>query len=474
MFIPRGKLVQDNLATSYVLLEPLVEDLQQGGFSGLVEIVLRETDNYIIFDGGNVTGMLEKRVEVYDHTNLADLASSSRLERGRVAIYAYSPATASIVSGRIKAQTLYEGLSTEFTDAEKMILKLARETEREWFVEVNTPGGLRALIHLSERQCRVIGSREGADVEEAEVADLSSNETLAEVLRECSRAGGTLNVCFTVADDAPAPVNPQVAFEAFAAASVSTPLKTWTLEDPGETAAGSPETATEEQDFSHGLDSAIDSIENSQAFDATNNAPGEVVEPDVETEAPVEPGKPDFAVDASKSFEPEESTLTSLADELKTLGTGDLILNVEETDGGVEVEARAETKRLMGEIAGVIEEAAQSVGPHDSFLMSLRGGQIKVADRYPFLDPFAGEFEYLAGEIVFVGQATAEEFVAGFSEALTLAVQSVLLSTAYPERFRSYVAEDLKKLLARNQTEYENFGLDILIEHLINSVIHVS
>jgi hypothetical protein len=68
-----------------------------------------------------------------------------------------------------------------------------------------------------------------------------------------------------------------------------------------------------------------------------------------------------------------------------------------------------------------------------------------------------------------VGNTTAQEFVEGFTEALKLAIQSVCESTAFRERFRSYVAEDLKKLLARNPAEYESAGLDQVIQNLISS-----
>ena len=132
-------------------------------------------------------------------------------------------------------------------------------------------------------------------------------------------------------------------------------------------------------------------------------------------------------------------------------------------------EAMSELKRLMGEIARTIEEAAQAIDHHDSFSMALRAGQLKIADRYPFLDPFRNEFEYLAGEIVFVGQATAEDFVAGLTEALELAILGVAKSTEHGDRFRAYVIEDLRKLLARDRSELESFGLDHVIERLLRT-----
>ena len=36
---------------------------------------------------------------------------------------------------------------------------------------------------------------------------------------------------------------------------------------------------------------------------------------------------------------------------------------------------------------------------------------MKVADRYPFLIPFGDEFEYLAGEIAFIGTASPSPFI---------------------------------------------------------------
>src|SRR6185369_16412317 len=158
MFIPRGKLIHDNLATNYVLIEPLVEDLQEGGFSGLVQVVFSNTDNFIVLTAGNVAGVIQKTAENFELTTLDALAQQARRERGRVAVSAYPRTTAAIVAGRMNAQPLYSGLSTEFTDTEKMIGKLVREVDREWFIEVNTESNLRALIHLLEGRCEIVSS----------------------------------------------------------------------------------------------------------------------------------------------------------------------------------------------------------------------------------------------------------------------------------------------------------------------------
>jgi hypothetical protein len=87
-------------------------------------------------------------------------------------------------------------LSTEFTDLEKMICKLVRERDREWFIEINTERGPGALIHMRDSECRIISSTGHAD---SGALDLASNPALGRLIDECNRAGGTFDVYFTQA-----------------------------------------------------------------------------------------------------------------------------------------------------------------------------------------------------------------------------------------------------------------------------------
>jgi len=164
----------------------------------------------------------------------------------------------------------------------------------------------------------------------------------------------------------------------------------------------------------------------------------------------------------------EDETVTDRNEQQPKATAGLSLVRNELLPVAADAEEMNEIKRLMGEIARAIEEAAQAVGRPESFSMALRAGQLKIADRYPFLDPFAGEFEYLTGEIVFVGHTTPDEFVAGFAEALKIAVQEVARSTAYADRFGSYVIEDLNKLLNRERAEFEKFGIDRVIREIIS------
>ena len=454
MFIPPGEPIHESLATSYVRVGALVADLCEGGFSGFVEVVLRDTDSFIFISNGVVAAGVEKRgdgvsnngaTNAYTRTTVEEIAERSRLERGRLSIYGYPAATAAAVAGRISAQALYVGLSTEFTDLEKMISKLLREQEREWFIEVNTEGPC-ALIHMRDYQCRVFTSAGRAD---SGALDLASNPALGRLIYESNQAGGTFDVYFTQESAETVDVVGKASTERV---PVSATQSAGLNGNPGET----------EHEIPDELPVALN--------DAPESAPEPlqmVVESfDVSTdESAIESEASEAQSGVAASTEPEPPELSSELIEPKTAGLS--LVRDELSPDDADLDPMTDVKRLMAEIARVIEEAARAVGRPDSFSMSLRAGQLEVANRFPFLDPFAGEFEYLSGEIVFVGQTSAEEFVEGLTEALKLSIDGVTRSTAYADRFRSYVIEDLRKLQTRERAEFEKFALEEIIPRLI-------
>lgn len=418
MLIPRGRIIHENLATSYVRVRALVEDLCEGGFSGIVAIELREFDGFIVIAGGHVGAVVEKVNEgerddarpTYSRSTLSKLADLARGQRALLSVQCYSGATAAAIAGRINAQSLYARLSTEFTDLETMLAKLAREGDREWFVDINTDSDISALIHVRERQFHVIASRGGHD-DEWDALDVADDDALNKLFLECNQAAGTFDVYFK-----------------------------------------GPEPAPVETEAEALVNSSIDGFRNS-SYPA--------VEP--QDTFPASPA----LLNKTTSIEAASAAVANpLTEEIEK----ELSLGAEESPhDGDDDETMTELKRLMAEIAGTIEGSAQAVDRHDGFGMCLRAAQLQVADRYPFLDPFASEFEYLAGEIVFVGQATAEQFVAGLTESLSLAVKAVAETNAFGEKFRAYVREDLGKLLSRNRTELESYGLDQVIEQIAGS-----
>ncbi len=69
----------------------------------------------------------------------------------------------------------------------------------------------------------------------------------------------------------------------------------------------------------------------------------------------------------------------------------------------------------------VISERVLAGGGFTSrdFRTSLKRKLVEKADAYPFLDPFAGEFDYAEGTLTFTGSARAEELLQGVTESLS-------------------------------------------------------
>ena len=479
MFIPRGTALHENLATSYVLVDVLVADLCEGGFSGVVEILLRNADAHIIIARGSVVAAIESEgdnTRPYTRMKVADLAEKSRRERGRVSIYSYSTEIANVIAALINATPLYTQLSTEFADLEKMISKLNRERDRQWFVEVSTESGLAALIHMKADGCLILTSREGQPLSESESSDLMSNATLREVLDECNEAGGVFDVYFKSAtDEAQLPESEPQAIATSevrlsengvsqAMMEAKAVFESLSIEDDAPTPDA--ETAAQSESLSDSGEATMSAVATSSAATSSNQMSSDAtndekisssLDPDTAASEPVM--RDDVSVGGA--HDPITSDLLLVHNDLRATGL---------LKQGSDADVMAEVKRLMGEIARTIEEATHAVEPRDSFPIHLRAGQLKIADRYPFLDPFGVEFEYLAGEIVFVGHASHSQFVEGLTEALKLAAESTIKSSAQPVRLCARITDELEWLLKRQKTELEQYRLDQSIEDIITDI----
>jgi len=505
MFIPRDKPVYTNMATTYVLVDALVADLCEGGFSGIVEIILRDTDAQILISAGKVVGVLEQRGldgktgelnrRQYSSASVPEVAARSRYERGRVSVYSCSAETALAVAGLAGGEQLYAQLSTEFADLQRMISKLSRERDRQWFIELSLADGTSALIHLRNDRCRIISSSPEAGELESESSELVNNPTLLAILEACSRVGGTFDVYFRDVRDDVTPMDVAVAPMPFAD-SFTSPAPTAAREEEAHAAAASqhagPVTSASDSLTSDPIPPSAHEL--AEARLETLRRPAAEEEPiaaaieqpvwePVLTEEPLDELIADQnAVEVDETRAPHQvaasadSTAPTVAPPAPGAPgqTGGLSAIRNEVQASTdfteltETQIMTEVKRLLGEIARTIEDAARAIEQRDTFSIYLRAGQLKVADRYPFLDPFGAEFEYLSGEIAFIGNAAPWEFIEGLTEALKLAVEGVAQTSSQGPRIRAQVAEDLNRLLERNRAAFIEYGLDGSIEQILS------
>lgn len=549
MFIPRGIILHENLATSYVLVDSLVADLCEGGFSGVVEVLLRRSDAHVILARGRVAAIVLARhpespdaATEYSRTTVAQVAAAAGQERGRVSVYRYSAENAEAIGGRIVAEALYTRLSTEFADLEKVIAKLSRESDRQWFIEIEMTSGLAVLIHIKSDGCRVLTARDGALRETHESRSMTENPALAAIYDESHLMGGVFDVYFRSATaalpseevlattlsrssgDLPsAALNPAVAASTAANAEPDrAAADTGDVSDVvrearavfqslslDETDVAPPERSTPARGLSVSPEAAsalreinLSMHEPLNHEDAADDIPQAAV---IEDDAPSSPLPPPSvsADDVGLFPQIDEMAYQVTGDRARAVGadldkideildippatnpgqqaattparrsTRDLLMMPDDLRAtgllkrGSQADVLAEIKRLMGEILRTVEEAIRAAGSRDGFTMHLRAGQLKVADHYPFLDPFGSEFEFLAGEIVFVGDVTADEFIFGLSEALQQAIESAAQASPQPARIRSHTVEGLRWLLNRQRAELELYHLDQSLETII-------
>ncbi|MEW6733574.1 MAG: hypothetical protein AB1489_19755 [Acidobacteriota bacterium] len=134
-----------------------------------------------------------------------------------------------------------------------------------------------------------------------------------------------------------------------------------------------------------------------------------------------------------------------------------------------EAEYQAQYQRLvalMSEIIQVVERAATRLTKEESFAVALRAGLLAVAERYPFFDPFAAEFEYLDGKIKFSVTPPPADFVIGLTQALKHTLRELARMVPTVE-LRTIVADALIRLQQMRQAEYEHFSLAPALAELV-------
>ncbi len=478
MFIPLGKPLHENLSTRYLLVDALIEDLSEQAFAGLVAANLPDENYHVLMDEGKIVAILDSQ---FVGANLATVVSRCRAEPGGVSIHTYPQGLALTFAARMAAEPLYVNLSADFADLEKLIIKLMRELDRRWFIEVTT-GKEKALIFIDAGNCTLItAAGEMLRVGGQTTGELRNSE-LKELIEKCHAQGGSFDVLFQRADE-----------ELFSVEAAQTA----TEHSESDSQNQSPDTtipsqlseemktaeAAAMQESAAGLD-----VESHAGF-VWQNEDSDIAlteEPQAESLYPSkddwqEPSRASAAFSDASDDEPEAvvneiSAPTAANDgeadskvkkEAEALPTYDLMAALGNNREALEGLKMAEVKRLLGKMLKTITDAARTVEQRDNFNLHLRAGQLKIADRFAFLDPFGSEFEYFDGEIAFIGHCESAIFIEGITEAVKMAITEAAQASAKPVQLRAFINEELQRLLETNREEFALYHLDDSINEII-------
>lgn len=92
--------------------------------------------------------------------------------------------------------------------------------------------------------------------------------------------------------------------------------------------------------------------------------------------------------------------------------------------------ARPQTLAFWQTILNLVESVTDRLFKPGTFNLAFRRACVAHATLYPFLDPFAGEFEYRDGQVKFEGQATIARFNAGLRDGVTQTVRDLAAQSA--------------------------------------------
>lgn len=461
-YIPKGTPMHENLSTSFVRVEALFDELRTQGFSGYVLLNFPHSTGYIYLGKGQILNAIEESQQdkTAGRTLSEQLMRQASQTRGTISIYSLQPEAVIALAGIANGQLVYENLTSDFASLGKLIKKVSRERKLCFinlaFLDQPKEGGLvyiegervdvfcttpqgdltgaQALQHLVTQS---EGRQAAFSLYRAKGADLPAFDE-KEVESSLNRLTQGLPKAVPPAPPAPS----QTASASSSAAAGTSSLGTGALSNASGTAEVTSY-AKPSADLTNGVtlyqpnptehEDILDVAEqaDSDAGISTSQPPT--------SPTPVATSRLASGASASPSLSPVASPVTLPETRHTEDDMGDLT-------------------GLMSQVIAAVERGMTVAGRGSSFPTALRAGLLAVTEQFPFLDPFAAEFEYHDREIVFVGSAQPDEFARGLTEALRQMVEDLIYSSN--GRVRDYIAEELGKVERERTADLNRFGLE--------------
>ncbi len=430
--------MHEKLSTSFVRTDALLEELQAQGFTGYLVMNFPQLSGYLMMRQGQLLtaielGEREKRVGKELKEHLSRLAQQMK---GELSVYYLPEDIVTALAGIAEGEIVYKNLTSDFASLDRLIKRLMKE-RRPYFISLtfNDQPESGGLVYVEGHRVEAICSSENGFLSGAEALRTLTSESEARLAsfslfrpREASLPAfdeSEVEVSLNRLASQTAPPSPPTAKQAVQPAYYQTRPPSRGIEPPVASST------VEEPD--NILDVA--EIETMPAgggsqSNGIRNAPGTA-------------GRPAPADATAVPFAPVEST------------------TLPEPPSSSEM---SELTNVMSAIVAAVERGMTIAGRGSSFPTALRAGLLAVTEQYPFLDPFAAEFEYHDKEIVFVGSAQPAEFANGLTEALRQMVEDLIYSSN--GRVRDYIAEELSKVERERAEELKRFNLTRITERI--------
>lgn len=141
MIFPRGEVRHQNLLTAYTNLSALISTLKLEVFSGMVEAEFPEQIGAIFIKTGEVINAEVKNKDGTKRTigqeALELILSLSNQKEGILHVNQFLPEQVAIVAKNLRYEIVFQGLSTDFTRMDRLLVKL-KEEGHNGFIEILT------------------------------------------------------------------------------------------------------------------------------------------------------------------------------------------------------------------------------------------------------------------------------------------------------------------------------------------------
>jgi len=122
---------------------------------------------------------------------------------------------------------------------------------------------------------------------------------------------------------------------------------------------------------------------------------------------------------------------------------------------------------VMQEVIGTIESLVDgSTKRKGSFRDNFNRALVEKSEDYPFLDPFAAEFEYRNGDIKFSGKVTSEIFIRGVRDCLEVTLDKITAEIDRDELY-SKIRSNLQNTITKFGERIDDLGLKSAIPELL-------
>lgn len=359
MFWPKNQKRYENLKSSFVNLQRLVEDLGETGFSGFLEVIFEYERYYILKAPDQPVKIYIKNGSgrfVPAELTLREIQEKSLEDLSIINVFDVEPERLEFILGCLTAVPLYTNLSSEFTDFERLLNKLSKD-KHNGYLEVFFQNSSIEPVYLFYSNGKI------EDVFWGERQLEKGNEDINEINLKLQGNEAQFNV-YQILEEAEASVKNSLEQE--------------------EELRGHETPEIE----SHEL--LMESVGIGKEVQGT----------------PAEEVKGNAQAVAAKSIEPQgsgenlqEATIEKSKDELENLS---IFPYLDFTEALIQW----------------VEKAVNQNMGKNYFSKAFKKGLLNISDKYSFLDPFLAEFTYMDGKVNFTSEAKAIDFLKGIYAAI--------------------------------------------------------